>query len=283
MPRAGCVRHPGPPAATRVEAVETDIVPIVGTLRPGHDVTAEVERVFAEAGCRGGVAFLQGGYCQPFQYVGPALSRDSEHAVWYSDVVAPAHGASILAATALVGRRDGATFLHCHGTWETGRGTPNMGHMLTSDSIVREPIALTAFGSQTAWFESLPDAETNFTLFTPRSIEAGRGSLLLRIRPHEDLCFAIETECRRHGISNALIYGIGSLIGSKFEDNEGLGCAVTEIAVERGILTNGIVTLDLAAVDVEGTVRRGRIRRGDNPVCVTFELVVIGLSGGGRA
>ncbi|GGF55304.1 DUF296 domain-containing protein [Azorhizobium oxalatiphilum] len=277
------IRHPGRPADARVEAVETGIVPIVGSLRVGHDVTSEVHRLFREAGCRGGVVQLQGGRCQPFQFVGPAYASDDVHAVWYSTARAPADGAAIAAATAIVGWRDGAPFLHCHGTWDIGGAALAAGHMLTSDSIVSEPIAITGFGTRTACFESLPDEETNFTLYTPRGDSMAGGSLLLRLRPHEDLCGAIEAACRRHGIASALVYGIGSLISPRFEDGEGLACRVTEIAIERGVISDGVAHLDIAAVDVDGTVRNGRVRRGENPVCVTFELVVVGLGGWGRA
>jgi hypothetical protein len=34
-------------------------------------------------------------------------------------------------------------------------------------------------------------------------------------------------------------------------------------------------TLDIAVVDMDGYMAEGEVLRGDNPVCVTFELVIV--------
>ena len=78
--------HPGPRAAERVLAVRAQIEPVAGVLRAGETVMAGVARLFAEAGCRGGMVFLDGVSCAPLRYVLPALSSDGVHAAWYSDL-----------------------------------------------------------------------------------------------------------------------------------------------------------------------------------------------------
>ena len=56
----GRMVHPGPRAAVRVQAARTRLVPLQGDLRAGESVLDGVARLFAAAGCRGGVVFLDG-------------------------------------------------------------------------------------------------------------------------------------------------------------------------------------------------------------------------------
>ncbi|GGD23990.1 DUF296 domain-containing protein [Aureimonas glaciei] len=274
--------HPGPPAEPRVEAVATDLMPLAGVLEPSETVMAGVARIFDAAGCRGGVLQLDGGACDPFRYVLPALSSDPLHAAWYSDTLAPARGATIVTATAMVGRRDDAPFLHCHGLWDTGEAAPRMGHILPFDSIVSQPIRVSGYGSATAWFEGLPDTETNFTLFSLQDAPETRGAghLFLRVRPNEDIGTAVAAACERHGIGAGKILGIGSIHQPAFDDGRRIPCPATEILIEKGTLiahaTGLQAVLDVAIVDVAGAITRGRLTPGENPVGVTFELLVVG-------
>jgi hypothetical protein len=49
----------------------------------------------------------------------------------------------------------------------------------------------------------------------------------------------------------------------------------TEVLVTGGIVRPGRCTLDIALVGMDGEVSAGRLRRGANPVCVTFELLIV--------
>ncbi len=273
------IRHPGPVAADRIQILRTGLVPLEGALEVGEDLTGGLHRILKQAGCKGGVAVLEGGTCAPFQFVGPSFPTDNTHAAWYSETRTPEAGARIESATAIIGWRDGQAFVHCHGHWHTQDTLPTMGHVLTSECRVSEPIRISGFGSPSAWFESLPDAETNFTLYTPTGsahADESRGAgLLLRIRPHQDLCHAIEDACREQGISQARIFGLGSVISPDFEDAPRITCPITEIVLEQGMLVDGVAHIHMRAVDVHGTVRSGKIHRGGNPVCVTAELLVL--------
>ncbi|MEQ1404560.1 DUF296 domain-containing protein [Neorhizobium sp. Rsf11] len=154
-----------------------------------------------------------------------------------------------------------------------------MGHVLPFDSVVSRPIPVRGYGSATATFDSVSDPETNFTLFSAKGESGAGNGILLRVRPNEDVGMAIEEVCREHGIESAHIYGIGSINEPVFEDGHRVACIATEIAIENGSLENtadGLrASVDAAVVDTEGVIYHGRLARGDNPVGVTFELVII--------
>ncbi len=274
------LKHPGPVAPIRHEAVRTELRPVEGELRPGEVFLAGVARVFADAGCKGGFVNIEGGACDPFSYVLPAFSPDEDHAAWYSATFAPSAGSRFEKATAIFGERDGVPFLHCHGIWDTGENRLRMGHVLPFDSVVSEPVTVKGYGSATATFDSIPDPETNFTLFSAKGESGSGNGMLLRVRPNEDIATVIEDVCHQHGIESGRIFGIGSINEPVFEDGRRVACLATEIAVETGLLEQTAegprATLDAAVVDTDGVIYHGRLARGDNPVGVTFELVIVG-------
>ncbi|MBJ6123781.1 PCC domain-containing protein [Microvirga splendida] len=277
------IDHPGPAAADRHAAVPGAAVPLRFVLTPGLTIDEAVAAGMREAGCIGGFVEFRGGRCEPFRYVMPAASSDPRYVAWYSDTFEPAGPVDVTRACAIVGVRDGKTFLHCHGIWNTAEGQ-RMGHMLAPFSTVAEPIVVTGIGFRDATFEAMPDPETNFTLFEPvrharaGSPEAGVRVLLAKVRPNQDISLAIEDICFRQGIARANIYGIGSLNGVRFVDGTRVDSYATEVLIHAGHYDNenrqGRARLTLDVVDMDGVISSGEIVRGDNPVCVTFELVI---------
>ncbi|MCZ0961325.1 PCC domain-containing protein [Paracoccus benzoatiresistens] len=260
--------HPGPPAAERATAVPADLRRIAGVLPAGRSVMTAVARLFADAGCKGGVVWLDNAACDPMRFVLPAPSNDGIHAAWYSDTHAPAGPVAIERATATVGWKDGAPFLHCHGTWGG-----MMGHLLPLDSVLAADAPVSGIGAPDAWFEALPDAETAFTLFTPQGGGAGDG-LLARIGPGEDVVTAIEALCACHGITDARLHGVGSIDHVRFADGRRMDCHATELRLDGAALTQGRATVPVEVVDIAGTIMRGTLERGENPIGVTLELIV---------
>ncbi|MDF2813120.1 MAG: hypothetical protein K0S56_4151 [Microvirga sp.] len=276
------IRHPGPVAATRTSAIADAPIHLRFTLLPGDRVDTEIAKGFAAAGCLGGVVAFDSGSCDPFQFVIPAASRDGAHAAWYSDVFSPKGAVEMKQCVAIVGERDGKPFLHCHGMWQTSDGL-RMGHMLAPTCVVAQPIVVTGLGFAHATFSATYDAETHFTLFEPVAAVAQApilpiSGLLVRVRPNEDVCLALESLCTSHGIASANVFGIGSLNEVYFADGRRMHSHATELLIRQGRVASvdgaPCAHLDIAVVDMEGNISEGEIRRGDNPVCVTFELVI---------
>jgi predicted DNA-binding protein with PD1-like motif len=277
------IHHPGPVSPERTAEAAGGPVPLRFVLEPGYSVDAAIARGFAASGCIGGFVTLRGGQCEPFRFVMPAASPDAHHAAWFSDTFAPEGLVEITRACAIVGQRDGKPFVHCHGIWETTEGT-RMGHMLAPDTVVAESMEVTGIGLRGATFKALPDPETNFTLFEPlpvaedRQEPAGPRVLLAKVRPNEDISLAIEDICSRQGIGRANVHGIGSLNGVRFTDGGRVDAYATEVLIHEGRVESAQgrprASLQIDVVDMEGQVFSGNLVHGDNPVCITFELVI---------
>ena len=179
----------------------------------------------------------------------------------------------------MAGRRDGRPFLPCHGIWRTPDGARRMGHLLPLESELAEPVNAEAWAVADAVFDVADSPETGFRLFGPvpwlSDIASGTPALLCAFRPNQDISEAIEAVCRQKRIVEASVHGIGSLIGADFEGGTGLASYATEVLVQRGRVAGGRATLDIAMVGMAGEIAEGRLVRGINPVCVTFEILIV--------
>ncbi|HZH51908.1 MAG TPA: DUF296 domain-containing protein [Microvirga sp.] len=276
------IHHPGPAAPERTVAVPGSAVPLRFVLEPGRTVDEAVAEGMKVSGCVGGFVAFRGGRCEPFRYVMPAASSDPRYVAWYSETFEPAGSVNVTRACAMVGVRDGKPFLHCHGIWDTGEGS-RAGHMLAPLTVVAEPIPVDGIGFRDATFEAIPDPETNFTLFEPVRADGnadapGARMLLAKVRPNQDISTAIEAICSQHGITAANVHGIGSLNEVRFTDGTYVKSHATEVLIRKGSVESSggrpRARLDIDVVDIGGKISSGELVHGDNPVCVTFELVI---------
>lgn len=276
------VQQPGPETGERVEWAECHGRRFDLILEPGLTLLEGMRRGFAAAGFTSGVVRVDGVALDPFAYVMPALSTTTEHAAFYSEVFRPAGVARLETGAMTFGLRDGGPFFHCHALWREADGKRSGGHILPDETMVAEAITLPAVGLDGAGFSAYVDPETNFKLFGPAPAELlgatreGR-FFAIRVRPNIDLFGALEAFCAERGVTQATIHGgVGSTIEARFEDGRSVTNFATEIAIRSGAITpdGAGSAIDVALVDYTGAMAEGRLKRGDNPVLMTFELVL---------
>ena len=277
------IQQPGTGTPERIQWVTCGGRAFSLTLTAGVPLLEAVRSGFAAEGFASGVVKLDGLRLAPFAYVMPALSKTPEHAAFYSDTYRPEGGARIEVGAMTFGQRDGAPFFHAHALWVEGSAKRSGGHILPDETTVAETITLQAVGLDGAVFTAEPDSETHFKLFGPvpaASGGVGNGRFFaLRVKPNVDFCGALEAFCAEYGIREAAIHGgVGSTIGARFVDGGAVENFATEVAITAGQIASGAggfeAAIDVALVDYSGALASGRLVRGDNPVLMTFELVL---------
>jgi predicted DNA-binding protein with PD1-like motif len=276
-------RQPGPPELERIKWVEARGRAFEFTLEAGLPLLEAVRRGFEHEGFVSGTIALGALALQPFAYVIPSLPTTSEFVAYYSDTFRPEGVTRLIDGAMTFGTRDGAPFFHCHALWHEADGKLMGGHILpTPETVVAEPARVTAFGIDGAVFDGSQCRETNFKLFEPRPAPP-RGSatdrrcFALRLRPNVDLDTGLEDFCRARRIVSARICGgVGSTIEARFDDAAPVTNFATEVYIREGrIVTDGRSSITAALVDYTGATAEGTITRGDNPVLMTFELVLV--------
>lgn len=284
MTRPTFIQQPGPAPEPRLLAAEGRGAPFRFTLQPGLLLVEAVRRGFAAAGFHSGTVRLRDIAFGPFTYVMPALSKDATHAAFYSEFYRP-EGITRMPTGALsFGTRDGSAFYHCHGLWNHADGIACGGHVIPEEATVAEASEVEAFGVDGAQFEVMTDPETNFRIFHPapgfEGTREGARAFVIRLRPNQDFCGALEQFCLARGIRRARLHGgVGSIIGVHLTDGTVFENFATEVFIENGVIEPNIdghlaAAVNIGLIDYTGRIARGRLVRGDNPVLMTFELVI---------
>ncbi len=278
------IEHPGPVAPQRSCTADCDIRYAQVKLPPGEALLPTLASVLEANHVKSAVARLHGGSFDPFAYCMPALSSTPNHAVYFSEQYRPQGVIRLECASVTVGQRQSQPWLHCHGIWYDASGRRLGGHVLPNDAVISEPIDASVWLLDGASFEVVASPETGFSLFEPVADAAfapqERGAFAMSVRPNEDFCTALEAECRARGITRARVRGgVGSLIGATFDDGREVVPFVTEVFIREGLVsatTEGdfAAQIDVSLVDNLGGLSEGRLRRGENPVLVTFELLI---------
>lgn len=272
------LRQPGPVHSSRIDVFRGEPHALHFSLKPGLTLNEAITAPLVEAGFQCGTVTFKETAVNPFRYVMPGPADNDSHVAYFTAPCAPLGTTRIERANATFGWADGKPFIHSHAVWTEPDGSRRGGHILPLETTVAEPGEATAWGFRTIHIEAKPDLETNFTLFQPSGTTAGRG-LVAWIKPNEDIVSALETIAQAQGISEAIVRGsLGSLIGARFTDGGRVDDHATEVLVREGHIRNGKAALDLLVVDMRGGVHEGWIERGENPVCITFDLVLEGLA-----
>lgn len=266
------IRHPGPVAQNRSTALPCHEVRRQAVLRGGVPL---LDALTEATEGRAAWVDLRDLRAATLSFVMPAPAPGDGHAAWYSDTttLAPAH---ILRAGVHLGKRDGRPFAHIHGIWTDAGGKEHMGHLLAQDTVLAENTTVELHLIDGAALDVAHDAETGFDIFRPvRTGEVEKpNAVLATIRPHEPVLDAIAQIATNAGITDYAVMGIGSLIGTMFEDRQPIESYATEILLTDGRKSGGSLSVTAASVGFDGRFERGPLAFG-NMVCVTFEILII--------
>lgn len=274
------IQHPGPVAAARLTALPCHAAPLQVTLRAGQSLAYAVQDALASRGFQHGFLRLDGARFAPLRFVTPAPATTDAQAAWYSQTYEGDGPMVARHAGVHLGLRAGQPFVHCHGLWEAPADLPDAGHMLCDESILMQDATVTGWGLTGAGLVSVHDPETNFTLFQPQAIPPNTPStsgnaFLLTLRPNQDITEALHDFAQNHRVGTAQIHGIGSLVGTSFQDGRQIDSYATEILILRGTLQDGAIDLQVASVGFDGRGSVGPLARGANAICVTAEILVL--------
>lgn len=286
------IDHPGIPAQERIQSALCHVQLFETTLEPGHSLIDSVSIAMGRFGATSAAMRLSGGSFDCFAYCMPALSKTSDHAVYFSETFRVEGQVLLETASVTYGIRDGKPWLHCHAVWREADGRRHCGHLLPDQIQVIDGINASGGAVHGAEFVVTPDAETNFSLFMPRvtpnysavpqrqASANSSSSYIVRLSPNIDVCYALESFCHQNGITSAMIQGgVGSTVGAVFDDGRTVEPFVTELLIHSGEIRPDAAgelkaRIDIAMVDYKGAVSEGVLARGQNPVLVTFELVI---------
>lgn len=291
MPTMRHIAHPGIPDSQRIFYVPTSARTLQGSLSTGKTLLRAVTELAEAQGAKSGAFTLNGGAFDSFSYVMPALSKTSEHAVYFSDTFFVEGQVALESASVTYGLKEGRPWLHSHAVWIEPSGRRHCGHLLPDQIIVAAPIQLSGIALDTAAFTVCPDIETHFSLFMPlvntsqvqhpkTSTTEHQTAYAVRLAPNIDFCTALEDFCRAHEIENATIFGgVGSTVGAVFQDGSTVEPFSTELLIRSGRIVSSsqghrLAELDVVMVDYKGGISEGRLARGVNPILVTAELVI---------
>jgi predicted DNA-binding protein with PD1-like motif len=272
--------HPGPIHPNRLDSFAGEARHLAFSVPPGVSLLEGLTRPLVEAGFQSAILNFARAAVDPFRYVMPAHAPDPSHVAYFSAPRAPAGLTQIERASASFGFHFGEPFLHCHAAWIEPDGRRRGGHILNDETMLASEIEVDAWGFVKIRLATAGDEETNFTLFQLSGESTpGSNAVLARVRPNEDITHAAETIANTHGITDALILGsVGSLVGTRFADETEITGHATEVLITQGAISRGIATLDIMSIDMEGRVHTGRLTRGENPVCITFDLLLVRTS-----
>lgn len=267
------IHHPGLETDPRMVVARGDVSRYSVSVKAGENLLFAVSRLMEGTVGESGLLVLDGVSVGPFNYVMPSHSNDTLHAAWYSETHT-CNAAQVLNATAIIGRRDGNWWMHCHALWDADN-VAGMGHLLPDEVTLATDATVTLYVFTGGRFDVALDPETAFPLFHVHGERTHGNAFIARICPHVDIHTGLQDLINEAGFEHASIFGIGSLIGAGFEDGNSMECPISEVLVSPEAAWDGSLKLPMHCVDVDNNFFNGTVSRGAAPVLVTFEVMVI--------
>lgn len=279
--------HPGPVAPDRVIAVPAVLTPREWRLPAGLHLLEALEELLIRTGSRSAVGELVGGELAAFFYYIPDVGRPGGPVANFSAAREGQTPAAFIRGGLTLGRRDGSVFAHSHALFRGADGQERAGHLVPESVVLGEGVVARVWTAADVEIEVQADQETGMSLFVPREAgDTGAGevrALMCRVRPNVDLVRVIESLVTDQGWAGARVRGqIGSLVGGRLRQPDGSvvevdGPATEVIALDgsvRRVEDHTVAQLRATMVDRHAAVHHGELVPGQNPVAMTFELVL---------
>ena len=277
------VAHPGPALPDPHVAVACRATPLSFELAAGDVLLPAMADHLARAGADSAVLAIRDAPLRQLDYVGPDWpDPEGIRAAWYSETRHMRAPARLIDITIMFGWKDGAPFLHGHGTWKADGKPEEFGHVMPDACIFDAPVRVEGWRLDGARFEVRPCSETLFSVFHP--VDTGvltdtghaPNGCLVKLSPNADFETELSRACATAGFPSARAIGIGSLTGAAFCDGRSLKSRASEAQIRDGRVTAGGTggALDIRITGVERQIVDG-VLASRNPVLITAEVLLL--------
>ena len=269
--------HPGPAPSRRWAIASCHAEPVELVLPVAERLAESV--VLSLADYDDGWLVIEDVPLAALDFVIPGEDPTGAHAAWYAGPYRMGAG-RIVHLGLHAGRKQGGAWLHGHGSFAApGWKGPDFGHILPVESRLAQPVLARGWGLRGARLDVTPDTETHFPLFQPVATGGGGNAALVTLRPNQDLTEALEAALAEAGITDAQVFGLGSVVRPKLEGQPRIDSYATELLLTEGVIRRGRARLGVEVVTLQGSRHRGVLERGENGVCITAELLVVAEPG----
>ncbi|MXY32747.1 MAG: hypothetical protein F4186_06400 [Boseongicola sp. SB0676_bin_33] len=281
----GRAHHPGPPLSVPHVAVGCRATPISFELGGGDVLLPAIAAHLAAEGVDSALLTIRDAPLRALDFIGPHWpDPEGQRAAWYSETRSLRAPARLIEMTIVFGSRNGAPFIHGHGTWAEYGHSERFGHVLPDRCVFAGAATVKGWRLDGARFETAECPETRFAVFHPietrRIVDADQpaNASLVKLSPNVEFGTELAYACARAGFIAARAFGLGSLVAAHFRDGRVLNSRASEILIRDGwIVAPGALgegRLDIRITGVEQQIMDGVLGPG-NLVLITAEVLLL--------
>ncbi|MDF3604854.1 AMP-binding protein [Paracoccus sp. DMF-8] len=265
--------HPGPRAALRVQARRAALRKLTGITPAGQTVMQAVGDIFAQAGCKGGILWLDGVVLELMRLRGRPPPRPT--GCMARGIPRRMRPKAAGRSAARPRRWGGKTARRSCIATASGRAAAIPKWAICCPLTASSPRTPKCAASAPRIPGSRPCPMMRpHSPCSPQRARAQAAGCSSAFCPAKIVVTAIEALALRFGIRNGRVYGVGSIDHIRFAEGHRMDCHATELRLDGARITEGQALIRIEVVDIDGNIATGMLTRGDNPVGVTLELII---------